>query len=96
MKFIAAILLISYLLLPSISLGENNSLQKAYDMYYRGDKQKAIELVEGSLGPNSDPAAYYFLGYAYYEMQRMEKAAKYFNEAYIRRPFYSPIPSGSK
>ena len=27
----------------------------------------------------------------YYEMKNMDKAAKYFNEAFIRSPFYSPM-----
>ncbi len=91
MRVIAFILVI--LLISTISLcwAQEASLEKAYSLYYKGEKESAIRMMEEYVSENPEPAAFYFLGYAYYEMKKMDIAAKYFNEAFVRSPFYSPL-----
>ena len=76
----------------SLCWAQDASVEKAYNLYYKGQKQEAIEMMKEYVKENPDPDAFYFIGYAYYEMGQMDKAAKYFNEAFVRSPFYSPIP----
>jgi tetratricopeptide (TPR) repeat protein len=61
-------------------------------VYYKGEKEAAIKMMEEYVQDNPDPRVYYFLGYAYYEMEEMDKANKYFTEAYRLKDFYSPVP----
>jgi TolA-binding protein len=68
------------------------TLEEAYSLYYKGDKADAISMIEDYVRDNPEPKAYYFLGYAYYEMQEMDKSREYFTKAYKMKSFFSPIP----
>ena len=85
--FTALFLLMSF----SLCLAQEVSLEEAYSLYYKGEKDKAIELIEDYVEDNPDPGALYFLGYAYYEMKQMEKAREYFTKAYKQKNFFSPM-----
>ncbi len=91
MRVIALILTILSLMSFSLCWAQEASLEKAYSLYYKGKKEAAISMMEEYVNKNPEPEAFYFLGYAYYEMKKMDKAAKYFNEAFVRSPFYSPM-----
>lgn len=91
MRVIALVLTIISFMSFSMCWAEDTSLKKAYSLYYKGEKKAAISLMKDYVSDHPDPAAFYFLGYAYYEMQDMETASKYFNESFVRRPFYSPM-----
>lgn len=91
MKIIAAMTAILVLMSFSSCLAQEDALKKAYFLYYKGQKETAIKMIEEYVVENPDPAAFYFLGYAYYEMEQMDKAAQYFNKAFVRSPFYSPM-----
>ncbi len=91
MRIITIALAIMFVMSFSICWAEEGSLDKAYSLYYKGDKDAAIEMMEEYIETNPEPSAYYFLGYAYYEMQDMQKASEYFNKAYVKKPFYSPM-----
>ncbi len=65
-------------------------VNEAYSLYYSGQQDEAIRMMEDYIIDHPDPAAYYFLGYAYYEMKDMEKASEYFDEAFRLKSFYSP------
>ena len=82
-------------LLVSVSLcwAEEAALKDAYSLYYKGDKEAAIELIEEYVKDYPDAGAYYFLGYAYYEKQEMDRANEYFKEAFRVKDFYSPLPA---
>jgi tetratricopeptide (TPR) repeat protein len=75
----------------SLSLAQEDALKEAYSLYYKGQKETAIKIMEEYVVENPDPAVFYFLGYAYYEMEQMDRAAQYFNRAFVRSPFYSPM-----
>jgi len=91
MKVIALVLVIVSIMSFSLCWAQDASVEKAYALYYKGQKQEAIKMMEDYIKENPDPEAYYFLGYAYYEMKQMEKSAQYFNEAFRKSPFYSPV-----
>jgi len=85
---IAAFLLISLSFIPVHA----ETLEQAYSLYYKGEKAEAISIIESYVKDNPEPQAYYFLGYAYYEMQEMDKSREYFTKAYKMKSFFSPIP----
>lgn len=90
MKIIALsviVVLISF----SLCMADDTSLQKAYSLYYQGKMKPAIEILEGYVKEHPDPRALYFLGYAYYKIKKMDMALKYFNEAYLLAPDFTPL-----
>ncbi len=91
MKFIAAAVLIFSFLTVSLCLAETTPVEKAYSLYYKGQTDKAIELIQDYVKDNQDASAYYFLGYAYYEKKQMNKATEYFSKSFKLRSFYSPM-----
>ena len=91
MKIIALILMVIILGPASLCLADDDSVKEAYALFYKGDLDAAVTMMEENVQENPDPGAYYFLGYAYYEMQDMEKAMEYFNEAFRLKSFYSPM-----
>jgi len=91
MKYIVLIAAVICLVSFSVCLANESPLEKAYSLYYKGDKETAISMVEDYVRVTPDVKALYFLGYAYYEMKNMEKAREYFDEAYRLKSFYSPM-----
>ena len=91
MKLFVLAMAILMVFTASLCLANPGSLQEAYALFNRGEREKAVEMTEDYVRDNPDPAAYYFLGYAYYEMKQMERSNNYFSEAFKLRDFYSPI-----
>ena len=94
MKVITVALLIFSLMSVSLCLAQTSRVDEAYSLYYQGNTDKAIELMQDYVKDNPDASAYYFLGYAYYEKQQMNKAMEYFTKSFKLRSFYSPIEPG--
>ncbi len=92
MKIIIPVLIIVLMLAVSFCWADEAALKEAYSLYYKGNKTAAIEKMEAYVNETPDPAALYFLGYAYYEKKDMDKANEYFSKAFRLRDFYSPIP----
>lgn len=91
MRVFVLVLVILCFVLSSAVWAQKTPLENAYSLYYKGDKEAAIEMVEDYIKDNREPSAYYFLGYAYYEKQQMDKAREYFSEAFKLKHFYSPM-----
>lgn len=91
MKVIILFAMILSLMLPSLCIAQDTPLEGAYSLYYKGEKQEAIKMMEEYVKTDPNPESLYFLGYAYYELKQMDIASKYFNDAYSRKPFYSPM-----
>lgn len=92
MKFITLISAVLILLMSfSLCLAQEASLEEAYSLYHKGEKEKAIAIMEDYVEDNPDPGVLYFLGYAYYEMKQMDKSREYFTKAYKSKDFFSPI-----
>ncbi|GBE04152.1 tetratricopeptide repeat protein [bacterium BMS3Abin09] len=96
MKIIILVAMILSLMLPSLCLAQDSAFKDAYSLYYKGKKQEAIKLMEEYAESNPGPEVFYFLGYAYYELKQMDRASRYFNDAFSRKPFYSPIPDAKE
>lgn len=93
MKFIGFVVVVLCLVSFSLCLANESSLEQAYSLYYKGEKETAISMIEDYVKETPDVKALYFLGYAYYEMQNMEKSRQYFDEAFRLKSFYSPMES---
>lgn len=93
MKISVIVTVVLSLLLFSVCWANEAALEKAYSLYYKGDREAAISMAEAYVEDSPDANAFYFLGYAYYEMQEMDKAREYFDEAYSMKSFFSPMPS---
>ena len=92
MKVITLFFTVLFLLVSfSLCSAQEISVEKAYTLYYKGEKGKAIEIMEDYVIDNPEPGAFYFLGYAYYEMKQMDKAMEYFSKAFKHKDFYSPM-----
>lgn len=74
----------------SISYAED-SLQKAYSLYYKGRMQDAIRIMKDYVDKDPDPKVMYFIGYAYYRIGDIENARRYFKDAYLIDPLFSPV-----
>ena len=80
-----------FLVSLSLSIADDASFKKAYSLYYQGKPHQAINVLEAYVNEYHDAKALYFLGYVYYESKKMVPAMKYFKEAYIIDPDYSPL-----
>ncbi len=96
MRVIVMVVMILSLMLPSLCLAQDAAIEKARSLYYKGEKLEAIKMMEEYAESNPGPEVYYFLGYAYYELEQFKKSSRYFNDAFSRKPFYSPIPEGEE
>jgi tetratricopeptide (TPR) repeat protein len=88
------ILLVIILVFISFSpcLANNVSLDKAYSYYFQGKMPEAIKIMKEYVKEKPDARVLYFIGYAYYEMKDMESARRYFEEAYLIDPDFTPLP----
>ena len=91
MKIVIMAAMILSLMLPALCLAEDAPFEKAYSLLYQGKEQDAIDIMLEYAETNPSPEVFYFIGYAYYEMEQFKKSAQYFNEAFSRKAFYSPM-----
>ena len=92
MRIIILAAMILSLMVPSLCIAQDTPLDEARSLFYKGQKLEAIKMMEDYVESNPGPEVFYFLGYAYYELEQFEKSSRYFNDAFSREPFYSPIP----
>ena len=88
------ILLVIILVFISFSpcLANDVSLDKAYTYYFQGNMPEAIKIMKKYVKEKPYARILYFIGYAYYEMKDMESARRYFEEAYLIDPDFTPLP----
>ena len=91
MRIVIMVAMILSLMLPSLCIAQDSTFKEAYSLYYKGEKLEAINMMEEYAESNPGPEVFYFLGYAYYELEQFKKSAQYFNDAFSRKPFYSPM-----
>ena len=96
MKTIVACITALLLVSVSASLADEGSLERAYSLYFQGKMKEAIKIMQEYVDEHPDPRVLYFIGYAYYEIKEMDKARRYFEEAYLIDPDFSPLPPGKK
>jgi TolA-binding protein len=91
MKVLVLALLTVLLISVSLCWANETALQEAYSLYYKGEKESAIKMMEDYVQDNPNADAFYFLGYVYYEKKEMDRAMEYFSEAFRLKSFYSPM-----
>jgi tetratricopeptide (TPR) repeat protein len=91
MRTTALIVLIFSMMSFSLCIAAETPVEKAYDLFYQGKSDQAIELIEDYVKDTPDASAYYFLGYAYYEKNEIDKAMEYFSKSFKLKSFYSPM-----
>ena len=92
MRNIILLVIITVLVSFSPCMANDVSLDNAYSYYFDGNMPEAINIMKEYVKENPDPRILYFIGYAYYEMKDMESARRYFEEAYLIDPDFTPIP----
>lgn len=97
MKLLFKCIILSFLpcliLLPASEnlFADSESIyDKAVGYYNSGKYKKSIELFHEYIKKKPESRAYYRIGYALYKLGEYEKANKYFDEAYLIDPSYSP------
>ena len=92
MRKIILLVIIMVVISFSPCLANNVSLDKAYSYYFQGKMPEAINIMKEYVKEKPDARILYFIGYAYYEMKDMESARRYFEEAYLIDPDFTPLP----
>jgi tetratricopeptide (TPR) repeat protein len=75
----------------SLCWAQKPPMEKAYSYYFQGKMEEAITIMKEEAEKNPDPKTYYFIGYAYYKMKKMDLAREYFDKAYKMKDFYAPV-----
>ncbi|MEK7308278.1 MAG: tetratricopeptide repeat protein [Nitrospirota bacterium] len=88
MRIISAFILV--LAFFSFCMADDTSLEKAYSLYNQGKMESTIKILKDYIKDHPDPKSLYFLGYAYYKTKKMDLAMRYFDEAYLIDPNFSP------
>ena len=67
----------------------DESYEKGLRLFQSRDYKNAILCLERYVAQRPDPAAYYMLGYASYELRDFQKAQEYFGAAYLIDPDFT-------
>ena len=92
MRNIILLVIIMVLISFSPCMANDVPLDKAYSYYFQGKMPEAIKIMKEYVKDHPDARILYFIGYAYYEMKDMESARRYFEEAYLIEPDFTPLP----
>jgi len=76
-------------LLGSTGYAYDESYEKAVRHFKGREYRSAIPYLEKYVSRNPDPAGYYMLGYALYQLGNYEKSREYFDQAYLIDPDFS-------
>lgn len=86
---IKLVLLLLCFLMPVLAGAEDETYQKGLQLFQRRDFKNAVVCLEKYVEQHPDPAAYYMLGYASYELRAYRKSLEYFDAAYLIDPEFT-------
>jgi len=89
-RFILSIVVIIFI--AASAFAQESSYNKALDAYAQKDFKNVVKYLTVYIEQKPDPYAYYLLGYANYKLKNHAEAMKYFNDAYVIDPTFSPPP----
>lgn len=92
MRKIILLVLMMVIISSSLCLANDVPLQKAYSYYFQGKMVEAIAIMEDYASKHPDARVLYFIGYAYYELKDFRNANRYFRDAYLVDPDFTPLP----
>jgi tetratricopeptide (TPR) repeat protein len=87
--FIKFFVLLLIILLSAEAGADDGNYERALRLFKGRDYKNAVVVLEKYVAERPDPAAYYMLGYANYELKRFDKAREYFDAAYLIDPDFS-------
>ncbi|MEW6213692.1 MAG: tetratricopeptide repeat protein [Nitrospirota bacterium] len=87
-RFMLCILIVIFMIV--FASAQEGPYDKAIEAYAKKDFKTAVKYLQEYVEKKLDPYAYYLLGYANYKMKNYSEAMKYFREAYILDPDFSP------
>ncbi len=86
------ITILGIILLFSVSSSAHaydETYEKAVKHYKSGEYKRAIPYLENYALQKPDPAVYYMLGYAYYQLKNFDRSKYYFDQAYLLDPGFT-------
>jgi TolA-binding protein len=86
----AAAVSTALLMLYTFASAEDDGLTKGLSAYLKRDYRSAVAHFKEHVTRMPDAKAYYFLGYASYELKETKESAEYFREAYLIDPNFTP------
>jgi tetratricopeptide (TPR) repeat protein len=90
MKMLLKLFVLLSLFFVSADAGAaGESYEKALRLFKGRDYKNAVVYLEKYIAQRPDPAAYYMLGYAFYQLRDYERSRAYFDEAYLIDPDFS-------
>ncbi len=94
MKITMLLIIFLIILATNFSFANMNSeYEKALSYYDKGRFKEAAEILKEYVKHRPDSDAYYRTGYALYKLKRFDEADKYFKQAYLIDPNFSPQQS---
>ncbi|GBE00330.1 hypothetical protein BMS3Abin07_02381 [bacterium BMS3Abin07] len=89
--FIAVFLLSAFLIvLFPLDSKADSALDKAVELYSHGNYEQVVGILSEYVQRDPDPSAYWLTGYSLYKLKRFDESDKYFRDAYLVDPDYSP------
>ncbi|MDP2157848.1 MAG: tetratricopeptide repeat protein [Nitrospirota bacterium] len=86
------------LTMASAAYAYDETYEKAMKHFNSREYSRAIPYLENYVVQKPDPAVYYMLGYAYYQLKKYDRSKDYFDQAYLIDPDFSsdsvPVHSG--
>lgn len=70
--------------------------EKARELYNGGRYDEAVKMLKKYVEKRPVPEAYYMIAYSLYKLGRHDEANKYFKQAFLLEPTYSPTPELEK
>ncbi len=73
----------------SAAYAYDETYEKAMNHFKSREYKRAIPYLENYVVQKPDPAVYYMLGYAHYELRNFDRSKDYFDQAYLIDPEFS-------
>jgi hypothetical protein len=67
--------------------------EKAKELYDQGKYHEAIDILEDYVKTTPDPWGYWLMGYSHYKLGEHDIANKYFRQAFLVDPSFTPTPT---
>jgi len=68
----------------------NMNFDQAVELYGKGDYEEVVSILKDYVEKKPEPAAYWLIGYSLYKLKRFDEADRYFRDAYLIDPEFSP------
>ncbi len=69
----------------------DDQFKKGLKYYNSGRYSEAVRVLKEYVKHHPDARAYYMIGYSLYELKRFDEASKYFKDAYLIDPNFTPM-----